>query len=168
MGLHRRRTYVASDHLELRMHLLAEHTITVACSVEVAYLYASNLEHFGEWFPGVIAIESANGLDHAMPGKEYLETVAIPLRGKRKVKLTVKQAEPGRLLVTEGALAPLLPRMEILFQSAGMESCRITWKMFSRNNGTLARLALLPLARRVINRRSTIGMTALKEKLEGN
>ena len=148
------------------MHLLAEHTTTVACSVEVAYLYASNLEHFGEWFPGVIAIESANGLDHAMPGKEYLETIAIPLRGKRKVKLTVKQAEPGRLLVTEGALTPLLPRMEILFQSAGMESCRITWKMFSRNNGASVRLVLLPLARHVIDKRAAIGMRILKAKLE--
>lgn len=149
------------------MHLLAEHTITAACPVEAAYPYASNLEHFGEWFPGVIAIESANGLDHATPGKEYLETVVIPLRGKRKVKLTVRQAEPNRLLVTEGALAPLLPRMELLFQSAGVESCRITWKMFSRNDGALARLMLLPLARRIIDKRAAIGMSVLKEKLEG-
>jgi hypothetical protein len=149
------------------MHLLAEHTITAACPVEAAYSYASNLEHFGEWFPGVIAIESANGLDHATPGKEYLETVAIPLRGKRKVKLTVRQAEPGRLLVTEGALAPLLPRMELLFQSTSVGSCRITWKMFSRNDGALARLMLLPLARRIIDKRAAIGMSVLKEKLEG-
>lgn len=149
------------------MHLLAEHTITAACPVEAAYPYASNLEHFGEWFPGVIAIESANGLDHATPGKEYLETVAIPLRGKRKVKLMVRQAEPNRLLVTEGTLAPLFPRMELLFQSTGVESCRITWKMFSRNDGTLARLMLLPLARRIIDKRAAIGMRALKEKLEG-
>lgn len=149
------------------MHLLSEQTIAAACSIEAAYQYATDLEHFGEWFPGVIAIEPANGLDHATPGKEYLETVAIPLRGKRKVKLTVRQAEPDKLLVTEGALAPLLPRMEIIFQSSGAESCRITWKMFSRNNGALARLVLVPLARRVVNKRAAAGMKMLKQKLEG-
>src|SRR3989338_3223820 len=131
------------------MHLLTEQTTAVACSVQAAYRYASNLERFGEWFPGVIAIESANNLDHAMPGKEYLETVAIPFRGTRKVKLRVKEAEQDKLLVTEGALAPLMPRMEISFQSAGAESCQITWRMFSRNNGSLARFTLVPLARSV-------------------
>ena len=83
------------------------------------------------------------------------------------MKLTVRQAEPGRLLVTEGALAPLLPRMELLFQSTSVGSCRITWKMFSRNDGALARLMLLPLARRIIDKRAAIGMSVLKEKLEG-
>ena len=148
------------------MHLLAEQTTTVACSAAAAFRYASNLEHFGEWFPGVIAIESANGLDHATPGKEYLETVTIPFRGTRKVKLTVKEAEPGKRLVTEGALAPLLPRMEILFHPAGAESCEVTWKMFSRNDGALARLALVPLARRVMTRRAAAGVARLKAKLE--
>ena len=67
------------------MHLLAEHTIDISCPVDAAYRYASNLEHFGEWFPGVIAIESANGLAISELGKKYLETVAIPLRGTKKV-----------------------------------------------------------------------------------
>lgn len=148
------------------MHLLTEQTTAVACSVEAAYRYASNLEHFGEWFPSVEAIESANELAHATPGKEYLETVTIPLRGKKKVKLTVKEAERDKLLVTEGALAPLLPRMEIMFQDSGAESCQITWRMFCRNNGLLARLILVPLARNIMNKRAAIGVARLKEQLE--
>lgn len=148
------------------MHLLAEQTTAVACPVEAAYRYAANLEHFGEWFPGVIAIESANGLDPATPGKEYLETVSIPLRGHRKVKITVRQAEPGRLLVTEGALAPLLPRMEIVFERSGAAACRITWRMFSRSDSPLARLALVPLARGIMRKRAAVGVARLKARLE--
>lgn len=148
------------------MHLLAEQTTTIACSVEAAWRYTSNLQRFGDWFPGVVGIESANGLDHATPGKIYLETVAIPLRGNRKVKITVMESIPNRLLVTEGALAPLLPRMEIRFQGVDPQSCRVTWKMFSRNNGVWARFALVPLARRVMGRRATAGMERLKETLE--
>ena len=148
------------------MHLIAEHTIDIGCPVDAAYRYASNLEHFGEWFPGVIAIESANGLAIAEPGKEYLETVAIPLRGTRKVKLTVKEAEHNKLFVTEGTLAPLLPRMEILFQSSGIRSCQVTWRMYSRNEGMLAGFTLIPLARGIMRKRAAMGVARLKERLE--
>lgn len=148
------------------MQLLAESTIDIQCPVDAAYQYASNLERFGEWFPGVIAIESANGLAHAEPGKEYLETVTIPFRGQRKVKLTVKEAERHRSLVTEGVLPPLLPRMEIGFQAITPDSCQVRWRMFSRNKGLLARLTIIPLARNVMGRRAAIGMARLKKRLE--
>ena len=55
------------------MYLLTENSVEIACPVEAAYEYACNLERFGEWFPGVIAIESANALEHAAVGKTYLE-----------------------------------------------------------------------------------------------
>lgn len=84
------------------MHLLAEQSIDIACSVAVAYDFACNLERFGEWFPGVLTMASANSLDHAVVGKQYMETVAVPLRGTRKVTITVKEAEADKRFVTEG------------------------------------------------------------------
>lgn len=148
------------------MYLLAEKTEDVACPVDVAYRLASNLERFGEWFPGVIAIESANQLEHATLGKEYLETVAIPLRGERKVGITVKEVEFNRLLVTESVLPPLMPRMEIRFELTGTASCRVTWRMFSRANSLLARATVIPLARSVMRKRAAVGMARLKRVLE--
>jgi len=148
------------------MQLLAESSTVIRCPVSTAYLYASDLEHFGEWFPGVITIKSANNLGHAQPGKEYLETVSIPFRGRRNVKITVKEAERDKSLVTEGTLPPLLPRMEILFHAVADDSCQVTWRMFSRNKSVLARLTIIPLARNVMQKRAAIGMARLKARLE--
>lgn len=148
------------------MHLLAESTVEIACPVSVAYQYACNLERFGEWFPGVIAIESANGLAHGELGKEYLETVAVPLSGQRKLKLVVKEAEHDRSLTTESAFPPLLPRMQIRFKALTADSCQVQWQMFSRNQGLLAKLTIIPLARGVMRPRAVIGLAALKKKLE--
>lgn len=148
------------------MHLLAESAVEIACPVGAAYRYASNLEHFGEWFPGVIMIESANGLPPGEIGKEYLETVAVPLRGRQKIRLVVREAERDRLLVTEGAFAPLLPRMQIRFEALTEQSCRIHWQIFSRNRGLMARMTIIPMARAVMRKRALAGLAALKRRLE--
>ncbi len=148
------------------MHLLTEQTITIARPAEVAYQYATNMERFGEWFPGVLSIESANTFQHGLRGKEYLETVTVPLRGKRQIKLSVKEAQPNRLFVTEGEFAPLMPRMEIAFQATGADSCDVTWRMFSRNDSFVIKVTLLPLAKRIMRKRAAIGMKRLKQKLE--
>ena len=150
------------------MHLLAEQTAEIACPVDLAYRVASNLERFGEWFPGVLAIESTDLLAHGVVGKQYAETVSIPMRGRRRVIITVKRAEPDRLLVTEGDLRPLLPRMEILFGSAGEGRCTVTWRMYSRSSSPLTRATMVPLARSVMRRRAMVGLSRLKKLLEAS
>lgn len=149
------------------MLLLTEQSITIARSVEAAYQYATNLEHFSEWFPGVISIESANTLAHAERGKEYLETMAIPLRGTRKIKIRVKDAQPNKVFVTEGEFPPLKPRMEILFEATGTDSSSVTWRMLSRNEGYLFKTTLLPFFKNVMHKRAAIGIQRLQQKLEG-
>lgn len=148
------------------MHLLSEQTATIACAAETAYRYAADLEHFGHWFPGVISIVAVNALDPAQPGKEYLETVATPLGGRRSVRVRVQEAERGRWLATEGSLRPLMPRMEMRFEPQGDAACRLTWRMLSRNDGLLVRWLLLPLARRVVAARAAVGVARLKALLE--
>ena len=148
------------------MHLLAEGTAEIACPVSAAYQYAANLERFGDWFPGVIAIESANGLPHGQSGKEYLETVTVPLRGERKIKLVVKEAEHDSCLVTEGAFPPLLPRMQMRFAALTADSCQVQWQMYSRNKGHNAQFTIIPLDRGVLRRRAAVGLANLKRRLE--
>ncbi|MDP3857084.1 MAG: SRPBCC family protein [Stagnimonas sp.] len=150
------------------MRLLAERCIDLACPVEQAFLYATNLEHFGEWFPGVLAIRSDDGLAPTVVGKRYQETVAVPGRGRRQVEITVREALPLRFLATEGAFPPLLPRMEMAFEVIADGHCRVTWRMFSRNTGGLARWTLIPLARAVLSARAGKGLRALKQRLENS
>jgi hypothetical protein len=148
------------------MHLLAEQSAALACSAETAYRYVSNLERFGEWFPAVVSIESANDRPHGEPGKTYLETVAVPLRGTRKIVLTVVEAQRNQRLVTEGDFPPLLPRMEIDFETTAANRCRIRWRMFSRSTHPLMRLTLIPLARSVMQGRARVGIARLQARLD--
>lgn len=104
------------------MHLLAEDSVRIKRPVSDVFDYVKNMERFGEWFPGVLAIESADAHSHGQIGKEYVETVVIPLRGKRKIKLVVREAQVDKIFVTEGKLSPLMPRMEVSFYSNGSDS----------------------------------------------
>jgi len=148
------------------MDPLAEQRIDIERPVEVAFAYLTNMERFGEWFPQVIAIESSNELAHGEVGKEYLETVAVPLRGQRKIRLSVREALANKRFVTEGKFPPLLPRMEVEFAERTAGACSVTWRMYSRNRGALARLTLLPLARSVLRKRAQLGARRLKANLE--
>src|SRR5690606_35573250 len=106
---------------EKPVHLLAEESIDMHRSPATVFDYVANMERFGEWFPGVLSIESANDLAHGHAGKQYLETVAVPLRGERRIRLLVQQAERNRLFVTEGNFPPIMPRMEAKDGSAGFD-----------------------------------------------
>lgn len=126
----------------------------------------SNMQRFGEWFPGVIKIQAGNDLAHGEVGKTYLETVQVPLRGKQEILLTVVESVHGERFVTEGEFAPLLPRMEIRLNQQGAEKVEVCWRMLSRTQSLAVRLLLLPLASRVLSRRANIGLQRLKRLCE--
>ena len=146
------------------MKLVARSTATVDHPAEQVYALVSNMERFGEWFPSVISIVSTNNLAHGQPGKAYLETVQVPLRGRRKVEITVVEALANRRFVTEGRFAPLLPRVEITLSEPGLGRTFVEWAMFSRGRHWSAGL-LLPLARRTMQARADRGLKALKTHL---
>lgn len=148
------------------MHLLVKKTVIIQCPVAIVFAYVANMERFAEWFPGVVLIESADDLDHGKEGKEYLETVSIPLRGTRKIELCVREVRVNQFFATEGKLSPLMPRMEISLSAIKNDACELTWRMFSRNDKLIVRYALLPLARHVIDKRAETGVTSLKKRLE--
>jgi hypothetical protein len=142
------------------MHLLAEESVTVARPAAAVFAYVSDMERFGEWFPGVVAIASSDDLPPGAIGKTYRETVAIPLRGERRIELAVVESIEARRFATEARFPPLLPRMEIDLVESGPSACTLTWRMFSRNEGALARL-WVPLARRVVRARAKAGLGRL-------
>ena len=150
------------------MHPLAEQSVEIACPVAAVYDYATNLEHLGEWFPGVIGVASADDRAHASVGKTYRETVEVPGRGRVEVGIHVREARPDAWLATEGDLAPLLPRMEMHFAALTPRSCRLTWRIGSRHPGDdqAVRTALWPAASRLLSQRAVEGLARLKQRLE--
>jgi hypothetical protein len=149
------------------MHLLASSIVTIACSNTKVFGYATDLENFIDWFPGVKGIVAHDELPIATPGKQYDETVSVPLQGKRTVRIKVVEADSPKRLVTEGDLPLLLPRMEIDFDDIGEHCCEVRWRMLSRNENVLVRFAVLPVAGWLMGRRATVGLGNLKQRLEG-
>ena len=76
------------------MDLLTEQSIDIARPASTVYRRASDLERFGEWFPGVVALASTDALPHASVGKVYRETVDVPGRGRLDVRVEVREARP--------------------------------------------------------------------------
>jgi hypothetical protein len=150
------------------MYLLADVSIEIACPGADAFDFACDLENFVAWFPGVIDVVAHNDVPFSERGREYRETVHIPLRGRRLVPIRVVDAEAPRRLVTEGDLMIVMPRMEIRITESSSQQCTVHWRMFSRNTGALARVLVLPLARRLMKRRAETGVERLKHRLEHN
>jgi uncharacterized protein YndB with AHSA1/START domain len=148
------------------MYLLADAAIDIACPRTKVFDYTCDLENFAEWFPGVINVVAHNDVPVAERGREYRETVDVPLRGRRSVPIRVLDVEPPRWLITEGDLSIVMPRMEIRITEPSPEVCTVQWRMLSRNSNVLARLTVLPLARAVMTKRAATGLNRLKERLE--
>lgn len=118
------------------------------------------MENFINWFPEVIEIVSTNKEPIGV-GKQYLETVKIPLMGYKKITLTVKNFDQYSQFSTEGNLAPLLPRMEILVSNSRDGKTKINWAFYSRNSNKLFKL-FVPLFRYVMTKRANVASVKLK------
>ncbi|MEZ5703527.1 MAG: SRPBCC family protein, partial [Burkholderiaceae bacterium] len=125
-----------------------------------------NMERFKDWFPKVMSISSANKLPHGEVNKTSVERVSLPLRGTQAIEIVVKESVPNRRFVTEGQLPPLLPRMEIDLAPVDGGTTLISWQMFSRSANPLVKALLLPFAKRIVQRRASVGVLRLKAMLE--
>ncbi|WP_006245696.1 SRPBCC family protein [Mycolicibacterium tusciae] len=148
------------------MYLLADAAVDIARSCAEAFDYACDLENFAAWFPGVVEVVVHNDVPFSQRGREYRETVDVPLRGRRSVGIRVVDAEAPHRLVTEGDLTVVMPRMEIHLTESSPQGCTVQWRMFSRNRNALARIAVLPIARVVMTKRAATGLHRLRERLE--
>ena len=150
------------------MYLLAQAAVTVDCPQRVAFDFAANLENFAAWFPGVLRVDAANDLPFDAVGKRYREAFEAPMRGPRSVDIRVVEVAAPSRIVTEGTLASVLPRMEIVFRPTAPGACAVEWRMWSRKTSGLARFIVLPLARRLMTQRARQGLRVLKRRLESH
>ena len=145
------------------MEKIASFEIDTITDREKCFHYVSNMDNFANWFPGVIAIVSENQEPIGV-GKQYIETVKIPLVGLREITLTVTDFEQYSRFSTEGSMAPLLPRMEIFLSSGTDGKTKIDWAFYSRNSSLFFKM-VAPLFRSVMDKRAKTASINLKEIL---
>lgn len=114
------------------MILLAEKDITFKQTAERLFPYLTNMENYGEWFPGVLAIESVDAQPHASVGKRYKETLTMPT-GEATLLIEVKDSLLNTLLYTEGDLSPMLPAMKMVFDENENQTTTFHLSYYSRN-----------------------------------
>lgn len=112
---------------------LAKVSTRVSAPVAAVFDYVTNMENYGDWFPGVIAIRSGNDLPHATVGKTYLETLQLP-GGEHQLSIEVVQSEAERLFLTQGDLEPVLPQMTMRFSEEQEGTCSFDLQYHSRNS----------------------------------
>jgi len=148
------------------MNTLTSKTVTINRTVKEVYKFTTNMENFKSWFPKVVKIESNNSLNHAIVGKKYIETVIVPFKGESKISLNVVKAEENKIFITEGDFSPLLPKMTIKFNENSSNTTTLTWCMQSRNTNLIFTSILLPILKKIMNKRAEIGVQNLKTILE--
>lgn len=114
------------------MILLAEVTVTVNSPINTFFEYVTNMENYGEWFPGVASIASHNELPHGSIGKTYQEKIAMP-GGEASLVIEVKKSRLNESFYTEGDLDPLFPAMLMDFKGETPQSTSFSLKYFSRS-----------------------------------
>lgn len=148
------------------MHLLTSQSINIDRSKKDIFAFVSNMENFYLWFPEVLQIESSNKQAPNEVGKEYLETVLIPLKGTSQITLKVVEYMQDNTYVTEGDFSPLLPQMRIGLTEISPNETELNWQMYSRNRSKPFRILLYPLFQYIITKRAAHGMKNLKSYLE--
>ena len=150
------------------MRQIAHSSAVINCAPDKAYSLISNMEHFGEWFPEVVSVTSKNDLAHGEVGKEYLETITIPVLGTRTVEVTVREAVTNKRFYTEGVFLPWMPSMEMKISAMGSDEISFTWGMYSRSSSWIVNLMLIPIAKRTMQKRADIAVVQLKALLEAS
>lgn len=146
--------------------LLADETLSIASSISNVFAFVSNHENYVRWYPGVIVVTSADGLPPGTVGKVYDETLRLPSGRHRAFDIEVVESRPPDLFVTEGALAPIHPRMEMRLTAKSANETILNLKFYSRSRSALGRFLVRALVRRAVQRQSRAGLPRLKALLE--
>ena len=146
--------------------ILADETMSIASPISTVFAFLSNHENYSRWYPGAMAVTSADGLPPGTVGKVYQETLRLPSGRDRIFDIKVVESRAPALFMTEGTLAPLLPRMEMGLTARSPHETVLNLKFFSRNQSVLGRFLIGALVRRVVRRQSQAGLRKLKALLE--
>ena len=141
---------------------VASYVYHIQAPVHQVFAYLADLENFADWFPGVKSVNAVGEKAFLGIGKEYIEQVSVPLLGTKEVRIQVTQFKKNSLLVTEGDLQPLLPRMCIKVEQQ-QEQTRVEWSMYSRNGKRVFQLSFLPVIQKIMQSRAELAEQRLLE-----
>lgn len=144
---------------------LAKTSISIDAPITVVFKYASNMENYKHWFPGVIDIKSENDLEHGVIGKKYVEKLSLP-SGDSALIIEVDQCDTNRLFLTKGDLAGILPQMTIIFSVGEDRKCDVILQYHSRNPELTEACDIIIALREDLNVRAKNGLAILKDILE--
>jgi hypothetical protein len=148
------------------MILLTQKSALIQHNTVQLYSYLSNMENYGQWFPGVVNIQSANKQRHATIGKRYSETLIMP-EGDVTLTIEVKQASTNTLFYTEGDLKPVFPAMKMEFQDLGAAGTQFSLSYYSRNPELSDSHAMIKALRADLSLRIGQAMSKLQLKFNG-
>jgi hypothetical protein len=146
--------------------VLADETLSIASPISNVFAFLSNHENYSRWYPGALAVASADGLPHGMVGKVYQETLRLPSGRHRAFDIKVVESRTPDQFMTEGTLTPLHPRMEMRLTAKSAHETVLSLKFFSRNQSAMGRFLIGALVRGVVRRQSQAGLRKLKLLLE--
>lgn len=150
------------------MTRLTTNTVEIRRNIEDVFSYVSDMEKYGEWFPGVIDVKAANDRQKKGPGKKYIETHEMPFNRLEEITIETKQFIENTLFITEGNLKGFWPRMTIKFEEKIKGETTVTRYMDSRNNSLFTKIFLSLFLKRKMIKMANTGMENLKRRLESD
>lgn len=136
----------------------------IAAPVKQVYDYVTNMENYGDWFPGVVTIRSANEKPHCAVGKKYIETLHLP-EGEAELVIEVDKCIQHQLYITKGDLPGLLPQMTMKFTTLGDSECHFDLSYHSRNETLMGDSDLIGALREDLSRRARQALVNLQQRL---
>ena len=145
---------------------LVDAAIWIKAPIAKIHGFLANHENYILWFPGVVAISSANNLPHGAVGKLYNETLQLPTGRLREITIRVVESDVPVSLTLEGDFPPLHPRTEIRLVSESPEATVLHWRFLSRSQSSIGRFFVRALVKNAVKRQSEIGLRKLVSILE--
>lgn len=148
---------------------LAHASIHIKQEPNKVFDFVTNMEHYADWFEGVIKIVSANDKDQFSQGKCYQETLII---NGDEVQLTIEvdQCTRAKCFITKGDLAGILPQMTMCFDATennhGAQETLMQLSYHSREPALANNLSMLHFLREDLSARADKGLSKLKALME--
>jgi hypothetical protein len=146
--------------------LLFDEALRVTSPISTVFAFVANHENYVHWYPGAVAVSSSDALPPGTVGKVYRETLRLPSGRDRSFDIKVVESQIPDRFVTEGALAPLYPRMEMRLTESAPNETTLNLKFYSRSQSAVGRWLIRNLVRRVMQRQARAALVKLGTLLD--
>ena len=145
---------------------LVDEIMSIKCPISKVFEFISDHENYLQWYPGVMAVTSADDFPPGRVGKVYNEILRLPSGRRRSFDIQVVESRAPDLFATEGTLAPIHPRMEVRLTAKSGNETALNLRFFSRNQSAIGRLLIATLGPRAIRPQTQSALLKLKSILE--